>query len=148
MKKLNTKAVPLVRKWERRITSIEESIDASIQQHKNYISKRGGRLITSIRNNTGNTSINRIDITRKQRRWGKQLYGYFNRETNESHTRKLRKGKLKRDAESLLIEALNNPLRTNYIKAIIYNTQQKTNIGYGTITTGWVTWSTGNIQKI
>ena len=38
--------------------SIQDSVDASIQWHKDYINKRRGRLITTIRNNTNNTSIN------------------------------------------------------------------------------------------
>ena len=35
--------------------------------------KRGERLITVIRNNTDNTSINRTKITRKQKREGRQV---------------------------------------------------------------------------
>ena len=43
---------------------------------KDYINKPGVRLITVIRNNTDNTTINRTEITRKQKE-GKQLLGHF-----------------------------------------------------------------------
>ena len=61
------------------LTSTEDSVDASIQRLEDYIEKRGGRLITSSRNNTNNTSINRTKITRKQKWEGRQLYGRFKR---------------------------------------------------------------------
>ena len=47
--------------------SIKGSGDASIQQLKDYINKREGRLITTTSNNTENTSINRTKIIRKQK---------------------------------------------------------------------------------
>ena len=45
----------------RELTSIEDSIDTSIQQLKDYIEKYEGGLITAIRNDTDN----RMTITRK-----------------------------------------------------------------------------------
>ena len=61
----------------RGLTSIEDSIDASIQKLKNYVEKHEGRLITAIRNDTDNTMANRMTITRKQKWEQKQLYGHF-----------------------------------------------------------------------
>ena len=66
----------------RGLTSIEDSVDALIQQ-LDYIEKRGRRLISATRNNTDNTSINRREITRKQKWEEKQLYGHFMRLTND-----------------------------------------------------------------
>ena len=48
------------------LTSIEDNIDASIQQLEDYIEKREGRLFTPTKNNTDNTSIKRKEGTRKQ----------------------------------------------------------------------------------
>ena len=68
-------------------------------------------------------------MARKQKWKEKQLYGYFKRQTSEmSHEKTwtgLRKGKIKRETESLLIAAQNNAIRTNYVKAKINQTQQK-----------------------
>ena len=61
----------------RGFASIEDSVDASIQQLEDYIEKRGGRLITANRNNT-DMRTNRMKITRKQKWEGKQLYGRLN----------------------------------------------------------------------
>ena len=49
----------------REFTSIEDHVNASIEQQEDYIEKDRGRLITATRNNTDNTSINRIKITRR-----------------------------------------------------------------------------------
>ena len=51
----------------RGLAIIEDSIYASIQQLEDYIAMLGGRLITAIRNNTNNTWINRMKITRKNK---------------------------------------------------------------------------------
>ena len=51
----------------RGLVSIENSVDALIQQHEDYIGKHEGGLITAIRNNTDNTMDNRMTITRKQK---------------------------------------------------------------------------------
>ena len=51
----------------RGLASIEDSVDASIQQLKDYIQKHDEGLITNIRNDTDNTMDNRIKITRKQK---------------------------------------------------------------------------------
>ena len=71
---------------------------------------------------------NRMAITRKQKWEGKQLYGLFKRLINNiSHDKTwtwARKGKFKRETESLLITAQDNAGRTNHIKARIDKTQQ------------------------
>ena len=51
----------------RGLTSIEDTVDASIQRLKDYIEKQEGWLITAIRNDTVNTMANRMTITRKQK---------------------------------------------------------------------------------
>ena len=51
----------------RGLASIEDSIDASIQQVEDYIEKCGRRLIIATRNNTDNMRISRMEITRKQK---------------------------------------------------------------------------------
>ena len=50
----------------RRIASIGDSVDASIQRLKDYIEKREWGLITAMRNETENTMDNRMTINRKQ----------------------------------------------------------------------------------
>ena len=55
------------KKGGRGLASIENSVDASIQQLENYIQKHDGRLITAIRNDTDNKINNRMTITRKQK---------------------------------------------------------------------------------
>ena len=107
----------------RGLASIEDSIDALIQQLKDYIQKHDGGLITAIRNDTDNMMDNRMTITRKQKCEGKQLYGRFKWLINNiSHDKTwtwLRKGNFKRETESLLIAAQNSIIRTNHIKARI-----------------------------
>ena len=49
----------------RGLASMEDSVDASIQRHKDYIEKHGGRLITATRNNTDSKRINKTEVTRK-----------------------------------------------------------------------------------
>ena len=49
----------------RGLASVEDSVDASIQRHEDYIEKHEGRLIRIIRNDTDNTMDNRMTITRK-----------------------------------------------------------------------------------
>ncbi len=66
----------------RGLSSIEDSVDASIQRLEDYIEKHEGGLITATRNNTDNTMTNRMTITRKQKWEGKQLYGHFKRLIN------------------------------------------------------------------
>ena len=91
------------------VASIEESVDASIQQLEEYIEKHERGLITAIRNDTDNTIDDRMTTTRKQKWEEKQLYGRFKRLINNiSHQKTwtwLRKGNLKRETESLLIAA-------------------------------------------
>ena len=63
---------------------------------------------------------NRMTITRKQKREGKQLYGRFKRRINNiSHNKTwtwLRKGNFKRETESQPIATQTNAVRTNHIK--------------------------------
>ena len=59
----------------RGLASIEDSVDALIQQLEDYIQKHDGGLITTIRNDTDNAMDNRMTITRKQKWEGKQLCG-------------------------------------------------------------------------
>ena len=51
----------------RGLASIENSVDASIQQLEDYIQKHEGGFITVTRNDTENTMNNRMTITRKQK---------------------------------------------------------------------------------
>ena len=103
----------------RGLASIEDSIDASIQQLKDYIEKHERELITAIRNNTDNTMDDRMTTTRKQKWEEKQLYGRFKRLINNiSHQKTwtwLRKGNLKRETECLLIAAQDHAIRTHHI---------------------------------
>ena len=116
------------REGGRRLVSIEDSMDTSIQRLEGYVQKHEGRQITATRNNTNNTRTNGTTITRKQKWKGKQLYGRFNRLTSDILHEKtwtwLRKGNLVRETESLQIVAQNNAIRTNYVKAWIDKTQQ------------------------
>ena len=111
---------------KRWLASIEDSVDASIQRFEDYIGTHKGGLLTAIRNNTDNTMNNRKTTIRKQKWEEKQLYGRFKRLIiNISHQKTwtwLRKGNLKREAESLLIAAQNNAMRTNLIKTRIDET--------------------------
>ena len=112
----------------RGLTSIEDSVDASIQRLEDYIEKHERGLITTIRNDTDNTIDDRMTTTRKQKWDEKQLYGRFKRLINNiSHQKTLtwlRKGNLQRETESLLITAQDNAIRTNNIKGRIGKTQQ------------------------
>ena len=91
------------------LPSIEDSVDASMQQLEDYIQKHEGGPITATRNDNDNTMDNRKTMTRKQKWEGKQLYGRFKRLINNiSHQKTwtcLRKGKFKRETESLQIAA-------------------------------------------
>ena len=112
----------------RGLVSIEDNLHASIQRLEDYIQKHEGGLITATRNDTDNTMDNRMTITKKQKREGKQLHGRFKRLINNiSHDKTwtwLRKRNFKRETESLQIAAQDNALITNHIKAIIGKTQQ------------------------
>ena len=52
----------------RGLASIEDSVDASIQQLEDYIEKHEGRRITTTRIDTDYTKINRMTIKRKQKK--------------------------------------------------------------------------------
>ena len=59
----------------RKLASIEDSIDDSIQRLEDYIEKQEGRLITATRYNINNTKNNRMTITTKKQKWEeKQLF--------------------------------------------------------------------------
>ena len=49
----------------RGLVSIEDSVDASIQQLEDYIKKHERGLVTAIRNDTDNTIDDRMTTTRK-----------------------------------------------------------------------------------
>ena len=51
----------------RGLSSIEDSVDASIQRFEDYIGKHKGGLFTTIRNDTDNMINSRKTITRKQK---------------------------------------------------------------------------------
>ena len=113
------------REGGRGLTSIEDSVDASIQWLVNFIEKHEGGQITAIRNRTDNTMGNRMTITRKK--WKeRQLDDRFKRLINNISLDKtwawLKKGNFKRETESLRIAVQN--IRTNHIKAKIDKTQQ------------------------
>ena len=65
----------------RRLASIEDSVDTSIQRLEDYIEKHERRLIAAIRNNTDNTIDNKMTKTRKQKWEGK--HGRFKRLINK-----------------------------------------------------------------
>ena len=56
------------------LASIEDTVDASIQQLEDYIEKHERGLITTIRNDTDNTIDERVTTTRKQKWDRKQLH--------------------------------------------------------------------------
>ena len=70
------------------LVSIEDSVDASIQQLKDYIEKYKQVLFTAIRSDTDNTMDNKKKITSKQKWKGKQLYGRYKQLINNISTRK------------------------------------------------------------
>ena len=118
----------VTKKEGRGIASTKDSFEAFIQRLEDNIKKREGRLITATINNTENTSSNRTKITGKQKWEVKQVYGNFKRQTRKISHEKigtwLKHGKLKRETESLLIAAQNNPIWTNNVKARIEWTQE------------------------
>ena len=62
------------KEWGRGLSSIEESVDASIQRLEDNIKKPEGGLITATRNDTDNSKVNGMTITWKQKWAEKQLY--------------------------------------------------------------------------
>ena len=105
----------------RGLASIEDSVDASIQQLEDYVEKQEQGLIRAIRDDTDNTIDNRMTTTRKQKWEKKQLYGRISHDKTWTW---LRKRNFKRETESLRIAAQNNAIRTNRIKARIDKTHQ------------------------
>ena len=62
----------------RGLASIEDSVDASIQRLENYMQKHDGGLITTIRNDTDNTTSNRMTITRNKKGKKNNFMGVLN----------------------------------------------------------------------
>ena len=89
----------------RGLSSIEDSVDTSIQRLEDYLEKHEQGLITAITNNTDNMIDNEMTMTRKQKCEGKQLYGHFKRLINNiSHDKTwtwLRKGMVNNNKYSL-----------------------------------------------
>ena len=108
----------------RGLASTEDSVDASIQRLEDYIQKHNGGLITATRNDTNNTMDNIMNITRKQKREGKNSMVGLNDISHDKTWTWLRKGNFKRETESLLIAAQDKAVRTNHIKVRIDKTQQ------------------------
>ena len=75
----------------RGLASIQDSVDASIQRLEAIIKRRRVRLITTTRNNTDNTRINRTEITRKQK-WEENNTDISNNKRAKFHPRKLGQG--------------------------------------------------------
>ena len=98
----------------RGLTSIEDSVNPSIQRLEDYIQKHRERLIAATKNSTDNTGTNRTTITRIQKWEEKQLYGRFKRLISDILHKKtwtwLRKGNLKQETESPLVAAQNNAI--------------------------------------
>ena len=65
----------------RGLASIEDSVDASIQRFEDYMENHERGLITTIKNDTGNTIEDRM-TTRKQKWEEKELNGRFKRLIN------------------------------------------------------------------
>ena len=63
------------KKGGRGLTSIEDSVDESIQRLEDDKEYREGRLITVTRNSTDNTRNNKMTISRKQK-YGKKIQVY------------------------------------------------------------------------
>ena len=59
--------IGMKKRGKKRIASIEDSVDASIQRLEDYIGKQKGGRFTAIRNNTDNTIVNGMTITWKQK---------------------------------------------------------------------------------
>ena len=66
------------KKGGRGLTSIQDSVDASIQWLEGYIKKCRGRLITVTRNNTNNTNIHWTKMGRKTTVWTFQVTKKWN----------------------------------------------------------------------
>ena len=66
----------------RRLVSIEDSGDESIQRLEDYIQKHGGGLITVIINDNDNTMDNRMTVSRIQKWEVKQICRRFKRLIN------------------------------------------------------------------
>ena len=58
--------------WKTLMSSVEDSVDTSIQRLEDCIEKQERGLIAAIRNNTNNTIDNRMTIIRKQKWEGKK----------------------------------------------------------------------------
>ena len=66
----------------RRLLTIKDSVDASMQRYDDYMEQHERGLITAIKNNTCKTIMNRMAKTREKNGEKKQFYGGFNRLIN------------------------------------------------------------------
>ena len=114
----------------RGLTSIQDSVDASIQRLEDYIKKsaQGYWLQWSAIRQTTRVSTEQ-QKKKKKRKWEeKQLYRHSKRQTSVISREKswtwLKKRNLSRETKSLQIATQNNTMRTNYIKARMDKTQQ------------------------
>ena len=76
----------------RRLASIEDSVDASIQRLEDYVEKRRGWLFTATWNNTDDTKTNWMEITRKQKWKDNNSVDVLNYYEATSQTRKYGRG--------------------------------------------------------
>ena len=104
------------KEWVRRIASIEDSVNSSIQRIEDCIKKHRGRLVTNTRNTTGNTSTNRTKITKNLKK-GKKSNSMDISKSKQAISLTtwtwLRKRNLKRETEYLLIAVQNNAIMNN-----------------------------------
>ena len=82
----DTERLNVLMRRRNRTYQYSRSVDASLQRLKDYIHTRGGRLITASRKNADSTSINKTEITRKQKWEVKQLGGHFKRQNKRNLT--------------------------------------------------------------
>ena len=108
---------------EEDLSSIEDSVDASIQLFEENC---GGTLITATRNDNNNTMTSWTELTRKQKLEEKQLFGLT---TNNQHLTRTNVyvAKKRKHWERNWISSnstSNNTIKTNHINARIDKTQQ------------------------
>ena len=113
----------------RGLASIEDNVDASIKGLEDYMKKNKKKRLTAATNQHKDKQNNKkneeIEIGRKTtiRIFQTTNCRNLTRE-NLDIAKKRETGNLRRETESLIIAAQNNAIRTNHIKAQIYNTPQ------------------------
>ena len=104
------------RKEGRGLTSIQESVDASMQQLEDYVKKRSGRLVTPSRkkcrqhNHQLNKDNHKTIERRKTTVW--TFHAANKRNLKRGNLTWLRKEKIKGGTQFLLIASQNNAIRT------------------------------------